>query len=566
MGKNAEMTGAQVMAGCLEAADVRRIYGIVGTSTITLLNALYDLRQKIRYISTRHEQIAASMADAEGRLRGEPGVCLVHSGPGALNAMISVATAYKDCSPLIIISGAVRTALKGSDGMLEVDHCRLFAPICKEVFRIERVEDIPGIVSKAYQIAMTPARGPVFIEVPDNIWLESGTVDLQALSIEVPKPKEASKGDLKKVFALLKDSERPILLVGGGLGEDYAGVLRELVETANLRVITTGNGRGILPEDHSHCLGRVGFAGGNTVADTALAGADVVLALGCTLSDTTTYEFTAELTGKVIVVNADPRALDLMPKSYRTRVRGIIADAGDFLLRLMEMLRDDPIQKTDAGMDFLTPKVETWNAQLASAIASEKVPLSPGRIMHTLSELAPENTIFTCGSGLHAVYVNTFLKIGKPKSYLASNNFGAMGFGFPAALAAKILNPERPVVAVLGDGDFMMTIQDIETGVREGVVATVLILNDSSYRALRYGQKILFEGRVYGSEHRNPDFVKLAASFGATGYVVEKPAEIEPVLREALDCGRLAIVDARIDPDDMAPINLEAILRMRGVQ
>jgi acetolactate synthase-1/2/3 large subunit len=480
--------------------------------------------------------------------------------------MISVATAYKDCSPLIIISGAVRTALKGSDGMLEVDHCRIFAPVCKEVFRIERVEDIPGIFSKAYQIAITPARGPVFIEVPDNIWLESGMVDLQGISIEVPKRHTAPQRDLKKVFALLRESERPILLVGGGLAEEYAGVLQDLVETANLRVITTGNGRGILPEDHSHCLGRAGFSGGNTVADTALAGADVVLALGCTLSDTTTYEFTAKLTGKIVVVNADSRALELLPQSYRTQVQGIIADAGDFLSRLMEMLREDPFRKTDASMDFLNQKREEMAAQVSQGIASEKVPLSAGRVVHTLSELTPENTIFTCGSGFHMLYVNNFLKIRKPKSFLASNNFGAMGFGFPASLAAKIIYPERPVVAVLGDGDFMMTVQDIETGVREGVVATVLILNDNSYRALRYGQKILFAGRVYGTEHRNPDIVKLAASFGATGYVIEKPAEIEPVLREALDCGRLAIVDARIDPDESAPMNLEAILRMRGVQ
>jgi acetolactate synthase-1/2/3 large subunit len=152
-----------------------------------------------------------------------------------------------------------------------------------------------------------------------------------------------------------------------------------------------------------------------------------------------------------------------------------------------------------------------------------------------------------------------------PRSFLAPNNFGAMGFGFPALLASKIVNPERPAISIIGDGDFMMTIQDIETGVREGVVATVVILNDNSYRALRYGQQVVFGGRIHGSEHGNPDFVKLAESFGAAGFLIETPDRIEPVLKEAMSCGKLAIVDARIDVDDIAPTNLSAILKMRGL-
>jgi acetolactate synthase-1/2/3 large subunit len=151
-----------------------------------------------------------------------------------------------------------------------------------------------------------------------------------------------------------------------------------------------------------------------------------------------------------------------------------------------------------------------------------------------------------------------------PRSFIAPNNFGAMGFGFPALLASKIVMPDRPAVSIIGDGDFMMTIQDIETGVREGVVATVVILNDNSYRALRYGQQVIFGGRIYGSEHSNPDFVKLAESFGAAGFAIETPEQIEPVLNEAMNCGKLAIVDARIDVDDIPPTNLHAILKMRG--
>ncbi|MBI4830621.1 MAG: thiamine pyrophosphate-binding protein [Candidatus Lindowbacteria bacterium] len=216
-------------------------------------------------------------------------------------------------------------------------------------------------------------------------------------------------------------------------------------------------------------------------------------------------------------------------------------------------------------MDSLLPVREQWDAQLLAAIKSDKVPLSPGRVLRVFSDLAPDDAIFACGAGLNSVYVTDFVQIRGPRSFIAPNNFGAMGFGFPAALAAGIVKPERAVLSVLGDGDFMMTIQDIETGVREGVKATILILNDRSYRALRYSQQVLYGGRLYGSEYENPDFVKLAESFGAIGYMIRTPDEIEPVLKKALGSGKLAIVDARIDADDIVPTNMQAILKMRGL-
>jgi acetolactate synthase-1/2/3 large subunit len=243
----------------------------------------------------------------------------------------------------------------------------------------------------------------------------------------------------------------------------------------------------------------------------------------------------------------------------------INADAGDFLERFLQKLKADPVKKSDDWMDSILPAKEQWEAQLDAAVASDKAPLSPGRVVRALSDLAPENAIFACGAGLNSLYVTGFLQVQSPRSFIAPNNFGAMGFGFPALLASKIVRPDRPVLSVLGDGDFMMTVQDVETGVREGVVATVVILNDYSYRALRYGQQVVYGGRIHGSEYGNPDFVKLAESFGAAGYIMEKPEQIEPVLKEAMSCGKLAIVDARIDVDDIAPTNLQAILKMRGL-
>jgi acetolactate synthase-1/2/3 large subunit len=558
------LSGAQILTACLEAAHVERIFGIVGTSNIGFVNALYDKRDTIRYISTRHEQVAASMADTEGRLTGRPGVCLTHSGPGTLNAVISTACAYKDCSPMIIISGAVRPALKGSDGLIEADHCRIFDPVCKGTYRVENVQELARVFSSAFRLAMTPAKGPVLLEVSEDIWEAECDTDVASLDLTIPSPKSADDAEVDAVFRLFKDARRPVLLVGAGVFDANAsGLVRHIAESANVRVITTGNGRGVIPESHDLCLGRVGFFG-NPVADAALEQADLVLGIGCCLSDLVTYEFTTEISGKVVIVNADSQAFGIHPSSYEVDVTAITADAGDFLKEFSHRLGNDPAKKSDDWMDSILPIRDQWNAQLEAAISSDKSPLSPGRVVKAVSDLATDDAIFACGAGLNSLYVTGFTRIESPRSFLAPNNFGAMGFGFPALLASKIVMPERQALSIIGDGDFMMTVQDIETGVREGVVATVVILNDNSYRALRYGQQVIFGGRIYGSEHENPDFIKLAESFGAAGFRIETADQIEPVLTEAMDCGKLAIVDARIDVDDIAPTNLMAILKMRG--
>ncbi len=564
-GNPIHLSGAQMLAGCLERAGARRVYGIVGTSNIAFVNALYDKRDEIRYVSVRHEQVAASMADAEGRLTGRPGVCLTHSGPGTLNAVMSMANAYKDCSPLLLISGAVRPALKGSDGLIEADHGRVIEPVCKGVFQVMDPAELPAVFAAAYRLAMTPAKGPVLIEVPENLWQAESEFDPDSVDLALPPPGAVDPAVVEEVFREFREAERPVLLAGGGVFEAGAAssVLR-LAEQANVRVVTTGNGRGVIPETHELCLGRVGFFG-NPVADKALEGADLILGVGCCLSDLVTWEYTVELHGRVVIVNADPEAAMIPPESYLVNLRFVGGDAGDFLRQFLQRLEVEPVRKSDACMEAILPVKEQWEARLGAAIHSDKTPLSVGRVVRAVSDLAPGDSIITGGAGLSTLYVNCFSRIQAPRSFLAPNNFGAMGFGFPALLASGIVHPERPAFCLLGDGDFMMTLQDIETGVREGAKGVVVILNDNSYRALRYSQQVIYGGRIYGTEHANPDFVKLAEAFGAAGYVIETPDRIVPVLEEAMGCGRLAIVDARVDREDPAPANIEAMLKMRGL-
>jgi len=551
---------AQVLIEGLKAMGTKRIYGVIGTSNISFIDALYDYQDEIRYISCRHEQVAASMADAEGRLTGIPGVVLTHSGPGTLNSLIAVGNAYKDCSPMIVLSGAVKKKLKGSGGMLEADHRNIFAPLCKGVFRIEDAGQVAAVLSRAYTLVVSGARGPVLIEVPEDVWGDELGGDTPAFRLSAEYRPPLHVEDVWKTLGMVKEAERPLLLAGGGVAYAHCSdLLVRLAEAVQVPVITTGNGRGTIPEDHRLCLGRVGFGGGNTVADAALSEADLIMGLGCTLSDMTTYEYTLPVKGEVILVNID---LEAMVTSRFQAQYMVEADVKDYLAEALGAIRDYRPPLREAWWGFIEPKRQEWRNRVQEAIDSDKVPLSPGRMVHELSLLLPEEHIVTVGGGTHVLYPMAFLPCLKPLTYLSAVNFGAMGFGFPAALSAKLIYPESEVVAILGDGDFMMTLQDLETACREGIKVRVLVINDNMYRVLNLRQRLQCGGRILGTCHGNPDFAALARAFGAAGFRLDKVEDIVPVLREALAAPGPAVVDAIIDPDDLPPLNLEATMRM----
>ena len=537
-----------------------RLYGIIGTSILGFFEGLYEKRAKIRYISCRHEQVAATMADVEGRLDPRPGVAIVHSGPGALNAMVGVGNAYKDCSPMILITGAVKSRLKGTDGMLEADHLKIFAPIVKGAFRIQKVADIPKILSEAYRTAMEGARGPVLIEAPENIWKERDEIDEGSFRFEKPAPQKPDSGDLKAVVEALSKTSRPLILAGCGVA--YAGAsgkLKEFVELTQIPVITTGNGRGALSEDHPLSLGRAGFGGGNPVADQAFQKADLIMGLGCGISDMVTYEFTQETDADIYLVNLDPAA----EKRKLSVEKNLLCDVGEALPILISMAKEKKIGPFTSWVDDLRSEREKWLRMLRAAADPAKTPLSPGYVLSRIDPLLPPDAIVAVGAGLHALYAHDYLPTRGPLQFLGAVNFGAMGFGLAAAMSAKLCHPERTVLAVLGDGDFLMTVQDLETAVREKIGIKIVVLNDNSYRVLEMKQKLQYQGHVIGTRHQNPDFMELAKAFGLKGIRLEKPEDVgvqnfEPLLRD----NQPLLIEIVTDPEDLPPTNLEAVLKM----
>lgn len=554
----ARMRGTDAMAECLKRMGTQRIYGVIGTSIVGFIDGLYNVRDDVRYVSCRHEQVAASMADAEGRLTRRPGVTALHSGPGALNGMISLANAAKDCSPVIAIAGSIKRKLQGCDGMLELDHVRVFRPLCRGTFRVEQTSDIPAIMSAAYKAAMSGPGGPALVEVPEDIWQDNEDVDLDALDLKLEGPPPVETSEVEQVAERLLSSERPVILAGAGVAYTHAeDLLRRLAETWQLPVVTTGNGRGALSELHPLSLGRAGYGGGNPVADEAIKRADYILGVGCTLSDMTSYEYTWPISADVTVVNLD-RDNDLK----KIPLEAIYADARDFLMRLLGVLEGRPAEDRAAWTSELDPQRTMWNNLLESARQPGKTPVSPAYVCHRLRERLAADAIITVGAGLHLLYAMDFIPSQQPLTFLSAVNFGAMGFGFPAALGAKLVYPQREVVCVIGDGDFMMTVQDLETAKRENIPIKVFIINDNAYRVLAFRQRVQLEGRVYGSLHENPDFLKLADSFGVKAWRLDAADQVDTVLDAAMAETGPAIVEVTTDPNDIPPTNLEAAMRM----
>ncbi len=550
---------------CLRDFNVKRIYGLIGTSILDFIDVLYDYKNDIRFITTRHEQVAVNMADAEGRLTNKPGVAIVHVGGGFLNSLVSVAMAYKDSSPMILISGAVRNRVAGLNSMYEVDQINIIKPITKAQFRVSQPEDILNALVNAYNIASSPPYGPTYIEVTEDIWTYTYDYDLEKCRSNPASPPMPTDENVRIVTDYIKRSEKPVILVGGGINNIHSSkMLLKLTEYLKMPIVSTGGGRGVFPEDNPLSLGRIGFGGGSLYSDRAFEESDLVIALGCGLSDISTYSYNILPKGGIILVNLDEKT-DEKPVPYS---EWFYVDANLFLEKLVNMIMNIELRKDYVSWwSEINKWRKGWNAILNDALNRVYEGfVNPSRFFKRLDEkLNMEKTIVTAGQGMHILYTYSFMRIRSPKTYLVATNLGAMGFAFPAALGAKLVNPEYNVISIVGDGEFMMTIQDIETAVREKIPVKVIIVNDNSYRVLYYRQKLQKGGRLIGTLLTNPDFKKLAESFGAEAETLNDNSKIDDAIDNMLESDKPYILELQIHPDDVPPLNLDASLKMTSL-
>jgi len=559
------MDVAHATVECFKRLGISRIYGLIGTSILDFVDALYDYRDDIRFITTRHEQVAVSMADAEGRLTSKPGVAVVHVGGGFLNSLISVGIAYRDKSPVVILSGGVRRRLRGLESMYEIDQESIIRPIVKKAYVVDEPSKIVDIVSSAYNIAISPPYGPVYIEVPEDIWLNTSEYDFNICKEAIKSPPKPKDEYIDKVIEYLKDSERPLILAGGGINNmSSSSLLVRLLDSLKIPIVTTGSGRGVITEDHPLSLGRVGFGGGSTYADKALEKCDLLLALGCSLTDITTYSYNIIPKGDIILVNLDEKT-DERPIPYS---EWFYTDANVFLRKLVDKISSLGVKREYSGwIDEINSWRRGWERILDDTLSREfKGYVNPARFFKYLdNKLRDIEVIISAGQGMHILYAYSFLKARSYRSFLAATDLGAMGFAFPAALAAKTVYPNKEVIAIVGDGEFMMTLQDLETMVRENIPVKIVIVNDNSYRVLYYRQKLQKMGRIYGTLLTNPDFMRLAESFNIESLSLEDNSKIPDAVNKMLNTDKPFIVELKINPVDIPPLNLEASLKMTSL-
>jgi acetolactate synthase I/II/III large subunit len=555
------MNVAAIFVNRLESLGVTRVYGLIGTSILDFVDALKD--SKIRYISTRQDQAAVSMAVAEGKILSKPGVAAVHGGPGFLNSLTAVAVSNKDCIPAVVITGAVKRRVRGLDSWLEVDQGAIAKPLVKSFFRIDRPANTPSLIERAFSVSSSVPRGPVIVECAEDVWhLDVPNFDGHSAPTNAQRefPPLVKDSEVSQVLELLKNSKAPIIVAGGGINNERGAKLIDLLARKfRVPVVTTGNGRGVLSEESEFSLGRTGFGGGSTLADFCLRDSDFVLAIGAGLSDVSTYAYNYIPHGEIVRVNLDPLA-EKKPIPYSITLN---CDAISFLEKLLDLSNVIKYELPETWVKKIQQERSYWNTLLDEAISRRYDGfLNPSRFFRAIDGELPEDTIITAGQGLHILYAHSFLKVRNHSSFLAATNLGAMGYAFPAALGAKAVYEEREVLAVLGDGELMMNISDLETAKRENLGVKIIIVNDNSYRVLLMRQKLQKMGRIFGTLLGNPDFEKLGDAFGIPSMSIADDKKIEEAVEFVLEKSDTPrILELKISPDDLPPLNVEASLR-----
>ena len=536
MGK---MSGAEAILECLKLEGVEIIFGLPGGVLLPLYDAIYD--SDIRHILVRHEQAAAHAADGYARATGRVGVCLATSGPGATNLVTGIATAYMDSVPMVAMTGQVPTNLIGRDAFQEADITGITMPVTKHSYLVKDAKEIPRVFREAFYIARTGRPGPVLIDLPRDVTADE--VEFKYPEINLPGYSPNLKVhhlQIRKAAKALMEAERPVIYVGGGV--KYSDGHRELLrlsEKIKAPVTTTLMGIGCFPEDHPLSLGMLGMHG-TKYANYAVQEADLILAVGARFDDRVTGKVASFAPqARVIHVDVDPAEIG---KNVRVDIP-VVGDAKSALTELAKAVEDKPWSPWN-------DKISGWKGEHPLGYAKDSETIKPQAVLETLYELCPEAVIVT-EVGQNQMWAAQFFTHKDPRRFISSGGLGTMGYGFPAAIGAKLGCPDADVFDIAGDGSFQMNIQELATAVVNEVAVKVIILNNGVLGMVRQWQDLFYEKRFSSTTlHRVPDFVKVAEAYGALGLRATKPSELEGVLKEAIDSEVVTVVDVIISPDE----------------
>lgn len=565
------LTVSEVLAESIGSYGVPFAAGIPGHGNWALVDALGNTPGAPRFVQVMHEQSAMHMADTCFRLTGKPGVAVASVGPGAANTLMGLATAFADSSAALVFSGAGATHMRGHGVMQTLDrkHTSDFlisaGPATKKVFDLINGDMAASTVQQAFNVMLTGRPGPAVIDVPLDIQVQATTIKPMDPSKRLPTGRIApDQVALESALKLLLSAKRPCIVAGGGVITAQAcAALQRFAELTHTPVVYTWSGKGAMSDDHSLNIGPIGV-GGSKAANSTSSEADVLLAVGCRFSDWSSSSFRKGVTYSIpdtllIHIDIDPTEIG---RSYPVEV-GIVGDAKVSLEALSDGVpvkrAQTLVRERDSYIDGLQRRKKDWRESLHRRVASESVPATMLSVLAEARRVLPRETIITVGSGHCQASVRQAFDIYQPRTHITSGGYSSMGFAVPAAMAAKIVNPDVPAVAIVGDGDFMMSIHEMATCMMQNLPVIFLVLNNAGFISIRDGQDAIF-GRNTGAEFvmsksdsktsYSPDFVAMARSFGmSVATRVESWKDLGHALKTALSSNEPALIEVPITRD-----------------
>ncbi|MEE9576558.1 MAG: acetolactate synthase large subunit [Gemmatimonadota bacterium] len=526
------MKAAELFVRCLENEDVGHVFGIPGEENLDVMDAILD--STVRFVTTRHEQGAAFMADVYGRLTGKAGVCLATLGPGATNLITGVADANMDRAPVVAIAGQAATTRMHKESHQYLDLVRLFEPISKYSTQIRAPQTVPEVVRKAFKVAQAEKPGVSFIDFPEDI-AALAEADAEPLRVQAAAPPDPPSRKVDQAARVISEARYPVVMAGNGvIRAGASAALVAFAETLNIPVATTFMAKGAMPCSHPLSLGTIGLQSRDYVS-CGFDRADVIICVGYDMIEYHPYLWHPNRDKKIIHIDASPAEVD---EHYILEV-GVVGDIGSALAAIAE-------SATPAEGSPAAGLRRTILEEFEEHAADTGFPVKPQKILWDLRQALEPEDIVISDVGAHKMWVARMYQAERPNTCIISNGFASMGIALPGAIGARIAHPDRAVVAVTGDAGFLMNSQELETAIRIGTPIVVLVWSDAEYGLIKWKQMMHF-GRESHIRFTNPDFVRYAESFGAAGFRVESAGELSAVLREALSHDGVSVIDCPVD-------------------
>lgn len=528
-----ELTGAEIFTRCLEDEGVEHLFGYPGGAVLHIYDALYQ-QEAVQHILVRHEQAATHAADGYARATGKPGCVLVTSGPGATNAITGIATAYMDSIPLVVFTGQVPTSLIGNDAFQEVDSVGISRPCVKHNFLVQDVQDLAITIKKAFYVATTGRPGPVVVDIPK---------DVTAQRCEYKYPKRVKMrsynpvvkghtGQIKKAVELMLSAKRPMIYTGGGvILDNAASALTEFTRQLGFPITNTLMGLGGYPATDKQFVGMLGMHG-TYEANMGMHNCDVLIAIGARFDDRVTGNVDKFCpTATIIHIDIDPASIS---KNVRVDIP-IVGSVDNVLKTMCRLITEGKEQPDEAALAEWWKQIDEWRAMDCLKYDRESEIIKPQYVVDMLYKVTGGDAYVTSDVGQHQMWAAQYYRFNKPRRWINSGGLGTMGFGFPAAMGVQVAYPDATVCCVTGEGSIQMCIQELSTCRQYGLPVKIINLNNRYLGMVRQWQEFFYQKR-YAMSYMDslPDFVQLAKSYGHTGLQIEKPADVEGALREAM--------------------------------